>query len=855
MPILQHKDILQEGKVFAGLQAEIDSLKKSLKELVTVSKNVHSSGTGSEAKERLKLTKQLENATNKLAVAESEQAKELIKVKVAIQEKNRQQKQEATITSKAVGEYKRQSTLLNKLRNDYKNLAVQEKANTKEAKNLLTQITKLDTKLKKVDATVGQHQRNVGNYGSALKGVGRQLLGAAGIVGGVDLLIKGFTSLRERTLQLDKATRQIQNTFETTKARAQGLSATIIALANNFDEDYNEILQAANAVSKEFGISAEQSLALIEQGFRKGSNNSGEFLDILKEYPARLQSAPLSAEESFAIINEHVRDGVYSDKGIDAIKEAGISIRENTKAYRDAIAPINENVKAEIERERAAGNTFKAMQLIAGELKNVTQEQKQIILSDIFRGAGEDALTFVENLGELELNLKDVADQTSFVEEQQLKLSKVWNGFVGSVSDSESIFSKVWGTFIGLLAGALAELERFLDLIGLLDAKGKLNDATKATGKYKEEQKSANIETENGVKSQQNIGKEYQKNIAFLDSYVEKLEKQRRAEIALLAAEIERRKKLKEEGGATPEVSGFDAGGALNIDALIAQQEEAAKLEDERRKRELEKEIEQQQAILDIKKTFEDEAKAYAVNVASQIAEDKKNKDLNAIEAKKDALKAQLENGLINEIQYQTKLAELNKKQRQVEARAEKRQALYSLAIQGAVAFVTGLVRGTLLSAIKNASLVALKAAFVAATPIPKFAGGIERLKLGKNPKGKDTIPAMLDEGERIVPTSINDQLGNIPNEMLPQLVSKGLMFDKNFGLKKGQKDNFLLGAMMQGNKIKSDILTAISNLSSSYSANGVVKQTTARGEVFEHVDHSQDEFIKKLAKYLKQNI
>ena len=52
--------------------------------------------------------------------------------------------------------YQKQSKLLNDLRNEYKNLSVEEKENTAEAKKLLLQITELDAKLKDIDRASGQ---------------------------------------------------------------------------------------------------------------------------------------------------------------------------------------------------------------------------------------------------------------------------------------------------------------------------------------------------------------------------------------------------------------------------------------------------------------------------------------------------------------------------------------------------------------------------------------------------------------------------------------------------------------------------------------------------------------------------
>jgi hypothetical protein len=60
---------------------------------------------------------------------------------------------------------------------------------------------------------------------------------------------------------------------------------------------------------------------------------------------------------------------------------------------------------------------------------------------------------------------------------------------------------------------------------------------------------------------------------------------------------------------------------------------------------------------------------------------------------------------------------------------------------------------------------------------IPSFFDGTDSLALGNNPKGRDTIKANLNEGERVVPTYINDQLKGIKNKDLPMLVSDGIRY------------------------------------------------------------------------------
>lgn len=88
-------------------------------------------------------------------------------VKIA-EKKIKAQKDEASA-------YAKLSKELNNNRKAYKDLAVQNKENTAEGQALLKNITELDKKLKDVDATVGQHQRNVGNYTEATTNLKKEL--------------------------------------------------------------------------------------------------------------------------------------------------------------------------------------------------------------------------------------------------------------------------------------------------------------------------------------------------------------------------------------------------------------------------------------------------------------------------------------------------------------------------------------------------------------------------------------------------------------------------------------------------------------------------------------------------------
>lgn len=93
-----------------------------------------------------------------------------------------------------------------------KALAVTYGEESKQARNAAKAANELDAQLKKIDASVGQHQRNVGNYSSALKGLGSEMmsafgitLGAAAIVGGLKSSVSAFVDAEKNAHSLEFA--------------------------------------------------------------------------------------------------------------------------------------------------------------------------------------------------------------------------------------------------------------------------------------------------------------------------------------------------------------------------------------------------------------------------------------------------------------------------------------------------------------------------------------------------------------------------------------------------------------------------------------------------------------------------
>ena len=247
------------------------------------------------------------------------------------------------------------------------------------------------------------------------------------------------TSAADLVQELDKLTVDIQRLGNESEDTSRKVSSSILAISSTFEASTKDILTAANAVSSQFGISIEEAIEKIKLGFASGSNASGEFLEILKEYPALLKETGLTADESFALINQQVTQGVFSDKGVDAIKEAGLRLRELTPATKEALDGIGLSSE-EIQKALSSGSKsiFDVIQDVSTELGKLPPQSSAVgtAIADIFGGPGEDAgLNFLTTLSDIDLSFDNVISDIDEYGQSQLDLVNAQEGFNSLINE------------------------------------------------------------------------------------------------------------------------------------------------------------------------------------------------------------------------------------------------------------------------------------------------------------------------------------------------------------------------------------------------------------------------------------
>lgn len=288
----------------------------------------------------------------------------------------------------------------------------------------------------------------IDGLGTKAKALGNTLMGLLsnpwvlaflGIVG----VAAGFKWWYDYNKGLVEATKLTKDFTGLSGSELKAVRNEVQAVAESYDKDFKEVLEAANAMSKQFGISVQESLKLMEDGFAAGADVNGEFLENVKEYPAYFKEAGISASEFVAITTQANQAGIYSDKGIDVIKEGNLRIREMTKATAEALDAIGISSK-EAQKALADGSktTFDIMQEVSEKLAEFPESSSEVgtALADIFGGPGEDAgLQYILTLKDIDTNLdnvKDRAGELGRLQDEQLKSQIELENAIASVFDA-----------------------------------------------------------------------------------------------------------------------------------------------------------------------------------------------------------------------------------------------------------------------------------------------------------------------------------------------------------------------------------------------------------------------------------
>lgn len=279
---------------------------------------------------------------------------------------------------------------------------------------------------------------------------------------------------------LVEATRRTQEFTGLAGDELKAFRNEVQGVADSFGVDFMEVLKSANAMSQQFGISVQEAMQYIKDGFVSGANITGQFTDMLKEYPAYFKEAGISASQFVSIIAQSSKMGIVSDKAVDTIKEANIRLREMSTATTEALDGIGiSSVEMQKKLQDGSMSTFDAMQQVSAKLNEISDNSPAVAaaISDIFGGPGEDAgLQYLRTLKDIELDLdttKSKAGELAKIQEEQMNsqieldntLAAMFDA-TGGTFEKMTATAKIWvnNGIVAMIKGCAELVNWFIDL-------------------------------------------------------------------------------------------------------------------------------------------------------------------------------------------------------------------------------------------------------------------------------------------------------------------------------------------------------------------------------------------------------
>jgi hypothetical protein len=359
---------IEVAKSFKGLQIKVEG-GSSLKDIVEGMKKLstETASYNKVLKDGIDAQIKAEKLSQQLAKTKAEEAKaskevanqKLAETKAetaANKEKEKSSKASAAAAEKARKEAEAYNILVKQFAaaaREAKNLAAQYGTQDKRAQAAAKTANELNNQLKAIDASIGNHQRNVGNYSSAvetatgkLKAFGLQFLGLIGIAS-VGSFLKDSV---DEFLQLDKNLRILQNTLKNIGVPELfgRIEESTKRLKNQFKFlDDDEILSTFNKlvvygkltenqindllpVIVNFSVASGQSLEESTSTIIKALEGNGK---ALKEYGINIKDAK-NVTEAYGIVMKELAprvEGVADAFG----KSAAGSIAESKQQFKD----------------------------------------------------------------------------------------------------------------------------------------------------------------------------------------------------------------------------------------------------------------------------------------------------------------------------------------------------------------------------------------------------------------------------------------------------------------------------------------------------------------------------------------
>lgn len=442
-----------------------------------------------------KLNKQKEQLNQRLKIANSDRVQTNVLLAEQTREQNRLNKATVRETEKVFGAYTNLSTKLNRLRKEAKDLGVQFGTNSKQFKDAQERVLKLDRGIKKLDASLGQSQRSVGNYAKALSGL-KNIFGALGLVGGVQLLARVFKDTFTRIIEFDKSMRNLSGVLGKTRSDIKNIEKEIIRVAGSSIKTSREVANLGEVLAT-LGKRGQDLINLIEPAnnlsiaLQATSDEAAEFLiQTLNAFGASTTSADEYANTLTAIRTSTSLDFQKMRDSFQYITPIARILNKDL-AYTGALVGLlaDNGLKAQksgrllgtsLQKLAKEGNTLDGALAKISEAQRLGVKEYDLLTlaSNLFGAeAAKIGIILANNTGVIEKNAQAIRDNKTALEDltnEQLEsldarlkiLDSTWEKFILNVENGEGTIARFIKSSIDGLIEMIDAIDSISDPIG-----------------------------------------------------------------------------------------------------------------------------------------------------------------------------------------------------------------------------------------------------------------------------------------------------------------------------------------------------------------------------------------------------
>ena len=304
-------------------------------------------------------------------------------------------------------------------------------------------------------------------------------MAATGLGAAVAIIGKATQAWADYNSELAK---QDQITTVTTGLKgddANKMTDTVRALADTYNIDFREAINAANTLMTQFGINGEEAINLIKDGMQGMIiGDGGKLLSMIQQYAPAFRDAGINASQLVAVIH-NTEGGIFTDDNMNAIVQGIKNIRLMKDTTKDALRSIGIDGDAMAKQLNDGTITiFQALQQVVGALNgtNASSQAAGEVMQNVF---GKQGVTAGHNLSEAILTLN------TNLEETKRQTGDLGDAYADLQTANENLNTAIRECFgydgweqmsIGIksqLITALADVLNFLDKIF-----GRLSDIT-----------------------------------------------------------------------------------------------------------------------------------------------------------------------------------------------------------------------------------------------------------------------------------------------------------------------------------------------------------------------------------------